>query len=364
MRYISGLIIASILATTPAIAGNEGAGGDVAFIDEKPYLLDLVENGFHRDTHFDESYRTHRKFPVLAEMFKNHLGALGNDEVAELLALKILEVADIDMGPAFAMWSSLMQHRWRMVEHVLVDIPDEDSIFNPSLPLSQVAIRRHQNIFVSEKVWPQMDANNQAALIFHEVVFSIIKPRALTVTIDGKQFLAWRQDSTKVREVIGVLFGDFGTRERGQRFDLLIRAFDDEFFDVPRTFVQNHQFHASFYEFASTAFYYGLYVHGSKYDRNGGGAIVVYPYEAATACDPLKVPGTSFIKLGTKYSSAAMEFASLTSVNGKTFTYLKHRRGTWPSDQKEFRDYNECVRHVNYWISSSPIITTDHPFKP
>jgi hypothetical protein len=188
-----GLACAMICGGHKAFAGERGGnGGDGIEIDGKLYVLDLVEAGVE-----DAPYvgPVDRIAPMIRRRIEAHFSQ--THFPVELIATKLADIEAVDPVMAHILLRGMELYNWRLVNGGLVDIQDENSLLDYA-NLSQLAIRRNSTIMINRVLWERLDAANRAALVFHEIVYALVKP----VTA-GERLT---QDSVVARELTGYLF--------------------------------------------------------------------------------------------------------------------------------------------------------------
>lgn len=186
MNFLSFLALV-LLTTSPIFASDKGNGGDGIIIRGKIYVLDLVESGVEEDPYFDSSIKTDPKIKARIEKILP-----AKDYPTELLANKIQEIAKLDPIYAQILLRTMELYNWRQVNSALLDIKDETSILAYK-NLVQLAVRKNTFILIDKGLWAKLDAKNQAALIFHEVLYAYMKGN----------------NSDHVRELNGYIFSEF-----------------------------------------------------------------------------------------------------------------------------------------------------------
>lgn len=180
------LMMLLILTCTTAFAGNEaGNGGDALYRNGNLYMLDLVEAGAEEKPYLSESFPVDAKILV---QFEKTFDA--NTVPLSALTKKMSEIKSLDALLAESLLHTMKSFSWRWVNSELVDIRDEDSSLDyPVEDLVQVAVRRSRSILVNRQAWEKMDVGNRVALIYHEIVYALIKeksgsrsPRAREIT--------------------------------------------------------------------------------------------------------------------------------------------------------------------------------------
>jgi hypothetical protein len=193
-KWIMSLCFFACLGSNLAFAGNSvGNGGKGVRIENKVYLLDLVEAGVELTVGFNPNVQAK---PDIVMRISKSLPA--KYFPVDLIAQKLTEIKQVDALLAEALILTINSFQWRIVNSKLLDIKDDDSSLNyDPQSLVQIAIRKLRSIMIARDVLPLMDAENIAALVIHEACFALIQPND-----EGKQ------ESVKAREVTGYLFSE------------------------------------------------------------------------------------------------------------------------------------------------------------
>ncbi len=183
------LWIAMPLFTLNAYAegGSSGAGGDGVVIQGQTYLLDLVEGNIHTRPFF----KNRAVFSsAVAQAIDRHTSV--GAEVSQLVAAKLYEVFDKNVVLEFLLKRRIFSMEWAIVPANLINIPDEDGVIEfPGGALVQLAVRQGSSVFIAKDYWDQLDVENRAALLFHEILYSLsdsftknkhLSPSARTLT--------------------------------------------------------------------------------------------------------------------------------------------------------------------------------------
>jgi len=189
----------------PAQAGNEGGtGGDGVELGTELYLIDLVESGLELDPYFDMALENDPSFKDVEKRLEKVLGDFNDADMIKLVAIKLIEISKVHTPLALTLLHTIESYRWVLVNHVLVDVKDEDTVLELGAgKLVQLAIRRLHSVLVSRDSFPKLDVRNRAALIFHEATYANVVPKELELEKQSKTFY---QSSPVAREVVGVLF--------------------------------------------------------------------------------------------------------------------------------------------------------------
>ncbi len=178
-----------------AHAWREGNGGDAVKSEQGLHLLDLVEAGSENDIEVLQ--------PVPSQFFKTELDRLQNQVFETLpkayLASKLNQIYKKNKVLAIALLSSMQELNWKWVQFILRDVEDEGpNLTIPRDQLVQAAFRVNQTVQIHKGTWDQMDARNQAALLFHEVLYALMAPERTSAGVD--------MNSPRVRTLVGFIF--------------------------------------------------------------------------------------------------------------------------------------------------------------
>ena len=165
----------------PNVIGNGGHG---ILVSNQIFLLDLVECNCHLKPYFGDT-------SISDSRLINTLSGIFTPEVITLLQRKIYDISKFDKILAESVIVSLQKLRWSISDTHLLLI-DVDTVVAGKLV--QAAVRTNDLVTISSKVWNQLDSENKAALIIHEVIYTTAK------IIDGKK------PSFKIRLLTGLLF--------------------------------------------------------------------------------------------------------------------------------------------------------------
>lgn len=208
----ASLLAVSLLGAHSAIAGERGGnGGDGIQIGGKLYVLDLVEAGVEQASDPAHLIFEDANVNVLARLrtkFANQNFPI------EMIAKKIAQIESVHALFARTILKGIELYNWRLVNSGLINITDENSLLDYE-NLIQLAIRRNSNVLISRSYWEQLDDLNKTALVFHEVLYALVKPTSVNT-----------QDSVVARELVGHLFSQEFNR---QSVAGLRRAIGDRF---------------------------------------------------------------------------------------------------------------------------------------
>ncbi|MDP7320814.1 MAG: hypothetical protein QF441_09415 [Bacteriovoracaceae bacterium] len=162
-------------STEASFSGDKGNGGDGLVIDNKPYLYDLVEAGVHKNPFFDSRVTSDSYLKGEVENIFFHAPHINTD----LITRKLMEVYNTDKVFGISLLYAMKFYSWRWVDLSLYDIPDDgDTVIRYDRnKLVQLAVRYNRSITVDVNHWNNLNPGNQVALIFHEAIYALMKPK-------------------------------------------------------------------------------------------------------------------------------------------------------------------------------------------
>lgn len=184
-----------------AQAWREGNGGDGVRIGTKIYLLDLVESGVEKQSQDVSTSFSHTFFDKeLNQWAQNQMVSVPQD----VLLSKIGEIHRRNPVLSYMLVIALQKLDWTWINTPIKNIEDQGKvqsgvvtvIDDPSL--EQLALRVNQTVYVQSALWSELDARNQAALILHEALFSLVHPKRSPEGLS--------MSSPRVRKIVGFLF--------------------------------------------------------------------------------------------------------------------------------------------------------------
>ena len=195
MKKIFAMIVLFCQLTYAAPGGDViGNGGDGVVINGQLYLLDLVEFGNFRAPYFDPSSQA-------SASDIEQLNVLEDIPVdRDLIARKIAEIRKQSPLLAEVLLQGIRMYSWHLAAYELIDVGDENTVVN--LPRTQIAVRSRKTILVSETEVTRLDAANRVALVFHEAIYALIRPKKIT----GEKGSFEYQQSSVAREINSYIF--------------------------------------------------------------------------------------------------------------------------------------------------------------
>ena len=163
--FISALLSALTVFAGPSVIGN---GGNGVFLENKFYVLDLVESSSHKEPFIKDSTSTY-----YYDRLKYALHDLDDPAVVAMVSRKIMELGGLDLIYTESLIRTFEAVRWNVVDYRLTLLP----VITPvAAELHQIAIRTSDNILIDRYYWTQLNPENRAALLFHEANFILIRP--------------------------------------------------------------------------------------------------------------------------------------------------------------------------------------------
>ena len=177
-----GLIFILSFQNTPSAfsqGSGPGNGGHVVQVDDDHYyLLDFLEGGVEKTPYFSEPYSDlesqrflKRAESILARIgFKEHLSARGY----HLLLQKLTSLPGLERNQFL---SVMMIYNWSWVNAPLNKVKNLKSIIDLSqYKVWTAAVRLDNGITFTNPIWKKLNDENQVGLVFHEIIFSMIRP--------------------------------------------------------------------------------------------------------------------------------------------------------------------------------------------
>ncbi|MFN8791599.1 MAG: hypothetical protein ACK5Y2_09120 [Bdellovibrionales bacterium] len=171
-----------------------GNGGDGIVLDGRVYLYDLVEHGLHKNPYWAPGNTVTQDLQELVDVNLERL----SPAVRKLVALKISEVAKVDAVFAALLKLALKTFQWHLIEDFsLVEINDEDGsdVMIPRDRFKQVAVRSLGSIKIDQSLIENMDSENQAALVLHELIYGVLPIRWTKIELPASKSIEVGQPS-------------------------------------------------------------------------------------------------------------------------------------------------------------------------
>lgn len=173
-----------------------GNGGEVLKSQNGVFLRDLVESNSHLEPYF---HCTGASFTINTDTLA-YLQHLQID--LQLFYNKLCDLDHIVPQLSLIFSEAFQKYSWVFIKENLGLLPEDEQI----IPLTQferiqVANRTLNSIFIQEPTWQQLNPKNKIALVFHEVIFSLLRPECTNTECSQL-----KQSSRVTRQIIGQLF--------------------------------------------------------------------------------------------------------------------------------------------------------------
>ncbi len=165
-----------------------GNGGDGVVIQNKVYLLDLLESGLHQETDANILAQCDSKSWVakIEKILNKHKFPI------QSIACKFSQIETKSNGIAILLYQKMSEYNWNLTPLGLLNVQDEDEVVDlQSKKLVQLAIRRSNSIFLDLNLWNRMDILNKTALVFHEIIYASIDPNKFRTGARAREINAY-----------------------------------------------------------------------------------------------------------------------------------------------------------------------------
>lgn len=216
------VILANVLfiKSSFAIGYVVGNGGDGLLISGKLFVRDLVESGVQFEPYVGSKV-------VFSKGFKARLRAMSIDEGSlpfsrELLAAKLSDLENLSPYLGHFVLEAILAYRWIAVDSALAPIGDYEMVLK-ELPANQVQIanRLDTTIRVHNESWNRLNDRNKIALIIHEAIYSLLKPKC-----EESPYRCF-QSARVARNIVGKLFmADFFHNRSDQQVRKLVEKLE------------------------------------------------------------------------------------------------------------------------------------------
>lgn len=186
------IFILIIVAASSALArslsgGSDRGGGDGIYINDQLYLLDLVEAGAQ-----SQAPVGHRTHAIVHDYIAKNLAQL-NLKDAAVLEDKLLQMKDFrnHENLFFSLLVQMKSLNWSLVNVELNNVEDEDSELLCNDKCVQLAVRREGVVYINRPNFEKLNANNQAALIIHELAYALTDSPAMTSSLYVRTFVGF-----------------------------------------------------------------------------------------------------------------------------------------------------------------------------
>lgn len=192
LLFTLALIMTTISTWADSRAGN---GGDVVKMGWNYFLLDLVEAGAEK-TSFSAS--ENQNLPVFQQRVDKGLVNI-QGPYTQIVSSKLSHIFQMNKKAALILLGAIEAFSWRVVSLDLVELDDDRDTLLKIKTYKQLAIRKNKSITINMSLWNLLNDVNKAALIFHEVIYSILR----------QSFMDHRSDSEFsqiARMIVGSIF--------------------------------------------------------------------------------------------------------------------------------------------------------------
>lgn len=174
-----------------------GNGGEVVKIGKHFYLRDLVESNIHHSPYFNCSSQ---KGDDATKIYSAIIEELSLNK--ELLSLKLCNLAEIRPEFSEVFTEAINQFSWVLVDEELGGLELQEDIFKfPKDSKKTLANRTLNQIRIQRQIWNTLNPENKIALVFHEVIYSLLKPECADTLCHRQQ-----QSPRIARELTSLLF--------------------------------------------------------------------------------------------------------------------------------------------------------------
>lgn len=205
-RFIFAGVVAILFVSSAAFGAKEvGNGGQGVLIGRKIVVLDLVESGIEEPLFSDMP-------PQRGNEARMEEALRGLNAPTALIAQKLQELGAYSPLLSDMLVFAAESYSWRLVSGPLESIPDAGGVFDPGgHRIVQLAVRAGRTVRIDAELWRQMDVRNQAVLILHELIYSLMPLKDA-----GNGFRS--QDAVRAREVNAFLYTEDFRRKSSDKF--------------------------------------------------------------------------------------------------------------------------------------------------
>jgi hypothetical protein len=165
---VGALLMSTTLLAAPA-STRVGNGGVGVGINNKIYMLDLVEYGIQDQPYFGKKTPIGGIRETLTSIFADtNLTNIPLDNFEQ----KISDVMNVDYFMARTMLEAMKGLDWRLVDSSLIRLNDENTVLNPQ-NIEQVAIRVGLVVYIDKSLWSKLNDANKVVLLIHETLFAM-----------------------------------------------------------------------------------------------------------------------------------------------------------------------------------------------
>ncbi len=197
--------------TLPGGETGVGNGGEAIEIQNKLYLLDFVESGIELNPKFDSNRRSNNSFN---DRVLKALANIEDEQTLVAVANKLEDIFKLNPVTARSLLIAIESFSWAMLPRLLLPIPTEAGPidFNGA-PRYLLAVRKNRVIRIIRENWERLDSGSRPGLIFHEVIYSLLKPerkvcRWTSAPFKKDTLTYFLQVSAPARDIVGHLFSN------------------------------------------------------------------------------------------------------------------------------------------------------------
>lgn len=199
---------------------NKALGGDGVVEGERLYSMDLYVHGLHRRPYFDPNVtvsdaafdRAQRALPMF------------EDDIIHLFAQKLAEIRGVDSVFAEKILLTAEMFTWSFAPRALMNVYDEEfTVVIPDEMIVQLALRDGKNIRIDSAFWngyddAQIDAANKVALIYHEILYALIRLNEVKASPYVSIRSGYKQSSSDTHNAVAFLFSRSLSADNKRRF--------------------------------------------------------------------------------------------------------------------------------------------------
>lgn len=175
--FFSVLISLGSVFFSPTLkaATEIGNGGFGVKVGDRLYLQDLFEAGLHANPVYS-THPSQKKY--FAEVVAKSIGGLEEISFAvqDSVSAKLEEIEAVDRVFAYTIALALQSYSWRMVTIEWDDPLDSGGVLNGVVvEFVKLALRSGKMVRIHKDHWNQLDDGNKTALIFHEMIYALLR---------------------------------------------------------------------------------------------------------------------------------------------------------------------------------------------
>ncbi len=196
-------------------------------------LLDLVDHGIEDYTQYNDKLINSKLHNILEKIFITI-----DDAPIRRIESKLLEIDKKSPYLANLLLLTMKNYRWAMTKIPLKKLANEYAVSThlnlEDYELVPLAIRKYFQINIFESNWSVLHEYDRTALIFHEMIYSLIIPKEIEVD-------KYEQNASLVRQLVAEIFSpSFAKDELHQMFSKYLPiAEDDQVYTVGSNLITN-----------------------------------------------------------------------------------------------------------------------------